>query len=51
VPPRWCTDNAAMVAGLGEALLLAGVRSDPHTLDVAPTGQVRRAVLPTVDPA
>ncbi|MSP90731.1 MAG: tRNA (adenosine(37)-N6)-threonylcarbamoyltransferase complex transferase subunit TsaD [Myxococcales bacterium] len=44
VPPAWCTDNAAMVAGLGEALLDAGLHDDPHDLDATPTGRQRRAV-------
>ncbi len=44
VPLAYCTDNAAMVAGLGEALLTAGLRDDPHTLDAVPTGLVRRAL-------
>ena len=43
VPPAYCTDNAAMVAGLGEALLDAGHRDDPHTLDAMPTGSAHRA--------
>ncbi len=46
VAPAYCTDNAAMVAGLGEALLLAGHRDDPHMLDALPTGQVRRSTAP-----
>jgi N6-L-threonylcarbamoyladenine synthase len=46
VAPAYCTDNAAMVAGLGESLLLAGHRDDPHTLDALPTGQVRRSTAP-----
>lgn len=44
VPLAYCTDNAAMVAGLGEALLNTGLRDDPHTLDAVPTGLVRRAI-------
>ncbi|HXX94211.1 MAG TPA: tRNA (adenosine(37)-N6)-threonylcarbamoyltransferase complex transferase subunit TsaD, partial [Planctomycetota bacterium] len=35
-PPRYCTDNAAMIAGLGWHLLRAGRASDLH-LDVVPT--------------
>ena len=42
VPPLWCTDNAAMVAGLGQALLEQGERHDPHTLDAVATGALRR---------
>jgi N6-L-threonylcarbamoyladenine synthase len=42
VPMAYCTDNAAMIAGLGEALLLAGRRDDPHSLDAVPTGLARR---------
>lgn len=43
VPVRWCGDNAAMVAGLGEALLQHGICDDPRTLDAQATGEVRRA--------
>ncbi len=42
VPLAWCGDNGAMVAGLGEALLAAGRRDDPHELDAVPTGLVKR---------
>jgi N6-L-threonylcarbamoyladenine synthase len=35
-PPRFCTDNAAMIAGLGYHLLRAGVTSDLW-LDAVPT--------------
>jgi N6-L-threonylcarbamoyladenine synthase len=35
-PPRFCTDNAAMIAGLGYHLLRAGRRSD-LLLDATPT--------------
>ncbi len=42
VPLAWCGDNGAMVAGLGEALLAAGQRDDPHELDAVPTGLVKR---------
>ncbi len=44
VPPLWCTDNAAMVAGLAEALLAAGVRDDPHSLDAIATGAHKRSL-------
>jgi len=44
VPPRWCTDNAAMVAGLAEALLAGGVRDDPHALDAQATGAHKRSL-------
>ncbi len=37
VPLRWCTDNGAMVAGLGSSLLAAGVREDPLALDALAT--------------
>ncbi len=43
VPVAYCGDNGAMVACLGEALLRAGHRDDPFTLDAQPTGEVRRA--------
>jgi N6-L-threonylcarbamoyladenine synthase len=43
VPLAYCTDNGAMVAGLGEALLSRGLRDDPHSLDAVPTGVQRRA--------
>ncbi len=43
VPVRWCGDNAAMVAALGEALLRQGHRDDPRLLDAQATGEVRRA--------
>ena len=43
VPLAWCGDNAAMVAGLGEALLAQGIQDDPHTLDALPTGLARKA--------
>lgn len=43
VPVRWCGDNAAMVAALGEALLQQGHRDDPRLLDAQATGEVRRA--------
>lgn len=43
VPLGLCTDNGAMVAGLGEALLEAGLRDDPDTLDAVPTGALRQA--------
>ncbi len=42
VPLAWCGDNGAMVAGLGEALLAAGLADDPHELDAVPTGLVKR---------
>lgn len=42
VPPAYCTDNGAMVAGLGEALLHLGLRDDPRALDALATGEVRR---------
>lgn len=32
-PLRYCSDNAAMIAGLGYHLLVAGEIADPHTLD------------------
>jgi len=41
VPLRWCTDNGAMVAGLGSSLLAAGVRDDPLALDATPTIRAR----------
>lgn len=47
VPALWCSDNGAMVAALGEALLAAGRRDDPHTLDALPTGQVRQLTTPS----
>lgn len=47
VPLRWCGDNAAMVAALGEALLLRGHRDDPRLLDAQATGEVRRAAAPS----
>jgi N6-L-threonylcarbamoyladenine synthase len=37
-PPAWCTDNAAMIAGLGFHLLKAGRASDLW-LDAVPTGK------------
>lgn len=37
VAPALCTDNGAMVAGLGSSLLALGHRDDPLTLDAAPT--------------
>ncbi|MBM4343118.1 MAG: tRNA (adenosine(37)-N6)-threonylcarbamoyltransferase complex transferase subunit TsaD [Deltaproteobacteria bacterium] len=43
VAPAYCGDNGAMVACLGEALLRAGHRDDPFTLDAQATGEVRRA--------
>lgn len=39
VAPRLCTDNGAMVAGLGSSLLARGVRDDPLLLDAAPTAR------------
>jgi N6-L-threonylcarbamoyladenine synthase len=39
-PPRFCTDNAAMIAGLGWHLLKAGRASDLH-LDAVPTKSYR----------
>lgn len=45
VPPVWCGDNGAMVAVLGETLLRAGHRDDPHELDALPTGEARRLSL------
>jgi N6-L-threonylcarbamoyladenine synthase len=35
-PPRFCTDNAAMIAGIGYHLFRAGRVSDLH-LDAVPT--------------
>lgn len=35
-PPQFCLDNAAMIAGLGHALLMAGVRHD-LSLSAVPT--------------
>ncbi len=43
VPLAYCTDNGAMIAGLGEALLRRGVRDDAFTLDAIATGAVRAA--------
>jgi N6-L-threonylcarbamoyladenine synthase len=40
-PPRYCTDNAAMIAGLGWHLLRAG-RADDLRLDAVPTKTHRR---------
>lgn len=34
--PRWCTDNAAMIAGLGYELAREGRFADPWTLDANP---------------
>ncbi len=45
VPLAYCGDNAAMVAGLGAALLAQGQRDDLFTLDAIATGAVRRAAL------
>ncbi len=42
VPPAYCTDNGAMVAGLGEALLRLGLHDDPRSIDALATGEVRR---------
>ena len=50
VAPAWCTDNAAMVAGLGEALFDAGHEDDPHDLDATPTGRHRNATAPANGP-
>ncbi len=36
-PAAYCTDNGAMIAGLGSSLLHAGERDDPFTLDASPT--------------
>lgn len=41
VPPRWCTDNAAMIAGYGAALIAAGMRDDPHGLDAVASPTLR----------
>jgi N6-L-threonylcarbamoyladenine synthase len=38
-PKRWCTDNGAMIAGLGSALLAAGGRDDATKLDAKPTAK------------
>lgn len=46
VPAVWCSDNGAMVAALGEALLATGHRDDPHTLDALPTGPARQLTTP-----
>jgi len=43
-PAPYCTDNGAMIAGLGSSLLRAGRRDDPFTLDASPT---RRSTLST----
>ncbi len=37
VPRRWCTDNGAMIAGLGADLLAMGHRNDTFSLDATPT--------------
>ncbi len=42
VPAAYCTDNGAMVAGLGEALVDQGYSDDAHQLDAVATGQNRR---------
>ena len=34
-PPRYCSDNAAMIAGLGSQLLRAGIRHD-LSIDAVP---------------
>lgn len=44
VPRPFCTDNGAMIAGLGSSLLQAGQVDDPLTLDASPT---KRATLST----
>lgn len=36
-PRPYCTDNAAMIAGLGSSLLAAGERDDPLSIDAMPT--------------
>jgi len=38
-PFAYCTDNGAMIAGLGEDLLCAGVRHTAHDLDASPTAR------------
>jgi len=43
VPLAYCTDNAAMIAGLGEALLRSGHRDDAFSLDAVATGAMRTA--------
>ncbi|MCB9739958.1 MAG: tRNA (adenosine(37)-N6)-threonylcarbamoyltransferase complex transferase subunit TsaD [Deltaproteobacteria bacterium] len=45
VAPRLCTDNGAMVAGLGSSLLAAGVRHDPLQLDASPTARPEIALV------
>lgn len=46
VPTAYCSDNGAMVAALGQALLEAGTQDDPRVLDAQATGEVRRAAAP-----
>lgn len=41
-PPAWCTDNAAMIAGLGYHLWSSGAIPDDGTLDAIPTKDYRR---------
>ena len=50
VPVRWCGDNAAMVAALGEALLQQGHSDDPRLLDAQATGEVRRSAAAATSP-
>ncbi len=44
-PARWCTDNGAMIAGLGSALFAMGKRDDATALDAHPTAR-RQPVRP-----
>ncbi len=39
IPPRLCTDNGAMVAGLGSSLLALGHATDLQHLDAVPTAR------------
>ena len=43
--PRWCPDNAAMIAGLGSSLLKARGGDDPRLLDATPS---QRKSMPRV---
>lgn len=49
-PLAWCTDNGAMIAGLGEALLQTGERADRHELDAIASTDLRFAASASRQP-
>ncbi|MFG2934954.1 tRNA (adenosine(37)-N6)-threonylcarbamoyltransferase complex transferase subunit TsaD [Streptomyces sp. NPDC048282] len=44
-PPRWCTDNGAMIAAVGDLLVRAGAEPAPLDLSIDPSAPLEYAAL------